>query len=147
MATYPCSGITVACAMKGYDELGEAGCAQLQAVSMDLGEAYRHATDTKAAGARQCVDPFHVIKLANQAIDAGRRWAWNQARAQSHIELPRKPGRPRRDAPPRPLHAAARWVKHTRWALLKDFDQLSDSQLAVLAVGDRLREGRGDAEE
>ena len=52
-----------------YEELGEAGCAQLQAVSMDLGEAFRSATDRKAAGARQCVNPFHVVKLANQAID------------------------------------------------------------------------------
>ncbi len=115
-----------------YDELGESRCAQLQAVSMDLGEAFRHATDAKAAGARQCVDPFHVVKLANQAIDLARRWAWNQARAQSRSEPPRGRGRPRQDAPPRPLHAAARWLKHTRWALLKDLSQLNDSQLAVL---------------
>jgi len=115
-----------------YDELGEARCAQLQAVSMDLGEAFRSATDRKAAGARQCVDPFHVVKLANQAIDTARRWAWNQARAQSRIEPPRARGRPRRDAPPRPLHAAVRWLKHTRWALLKDLSRLNDSQLTVL---------------
>lgn len=115
-----------------YDELGEARCAQLQAVSMDLGKAYRCATDAKAAGARQCVDPFHVVKLANQAIDAARRWAWNQGRAQSRIEPLRGRGRPRRDAPPRPLHAAARWLKHTRWALLKDPAQLNESQLTVL---------------
>ncbi len=91
-----------------YDELGKARCAQLQAVSMNLGDAYRHATNSKAAGARQCVDPFHVVKLANQAIDTARRWAWNQTRAQSRIEPPRRRGRPRHDAPPRPLHAAAR---------------------------------------
>lgn len=122
-----------------YDELGENRCAQLQAVSMDLGEAYRRATDRKAAGARQCVDPFHLVKLANEAIDTARRWAWNQGRAQSRLEPSRGPGRPRRDAPPRPLHAAARWLKHTRWALLKDPDQLTDAQRAVL---ERLRRER-----
>jgi transposase len=51
-----------------YDELGEARCAQLQAVSLDMGGAYKTATDAKAGGARQCVDPFHLVKLANEAI-------------------------------------------------------------------------------
>jgi transposase len=50
-----------------YAELGEARCTQLQAVSMDLGEAFRHATDLKAASARQCVDRFHVVKLAKSS--------------------------------------------------------------------------------
>ncbi|MGH2379464.1 MAG: transposase, partial [Candidatus Limnocylindria bacterium] len=35
-----------------YDQLGEAGCEQLQAVSMDLGAAFKKATDTKAPQAR-----------------------------------------------------------------------------------------------
>jgi transposase len=70
-----------------YDELGETRCAQLQAVSMDLGEAFRSATDRKAAGAPQCVDPFYVVKLANRAIDSARRWTWNQARAHLGVRM------------------------------------------------------------
>jgi transposase len=62
-----------------YDQLGEPGCAQLQAVSMDLGAAFKKATDAKAPQARQCVDPFHLIALANEAINKARRWAWNVA--------------------------------------------------------------------
>lgn len=50
-----------------YDELGEDRCAALQAVSLDMG-GYKAATDVRASGARQCVDPFHLVKLA-----AGRR--------------------------------------------------------------------------
>lgn len=115
-----------------YDELGETRCAQLQAVSMDMGEAYRKATDAKAGGARQCVDPFHVVKLANDAIDKARRWAWNQARQDSRAEPPRRRGRPRTGSSPPPLHAKAQWVKQTRWALLKDPGDLKDSQLSVL---------------
>ena len=122
-----------------YDELGEARCAQLEAVSMDMGEAFRKATDAKAGAARQCVDPFHVVKLANEAIDKARRWSWNQARQESGAEPPRGRGRPRTGSSPPPLHAKARWVKHTRWALLKDPDALKDSQLAVL---DQLRRER-----
>ena len=118
-----------------YNELGAARCAQLEAVSMDMGEAYRTATDAKAGGARQCVDPFHLVKLANEAIDMARRRAWNDVRQQV---TPRPRGRPRTDAPPS-LHGRVRWVKRTRWALLKDPDALKDSQWAAL---DQLRRER-----
>jgi transposase len=77
-----------------------------------MGGAYKTATDAKAPNARQCVDPFHLVKLANEAIDKTRRWAWNVHR---DLGLP-----------------SSRWVKRTRWALLKDPDHLTDSQLAVL---------------
>jgi len=115
-----------------YDELGPTRCEQLKAVSMDMGEAFRKATDAKASGARQCVDPFHVIKLANEAIDKTRRGAWNQARQHSRAEPPRRRGRPPAGSVPPPLHAQVRRVKHTRWALLKDPDALKDSQWAIL---------------
>lgn len=122
---------------KFYDEvLGEDGCAALQAVSLDMGGAYEKATNTKAAQARQCVDPFHVVKLANEAIDKARRQAWNVERRTN--PAPKRPrGRPRRGstAPPN----KPRWVKHTRWALLKDPDELNDNQLATL---DALRRER-----
>jgi transposase len=95
-----------------YDELGEPRCARLEAVSLDMGGAYEKATRAKAPQARQCVDPFHLVRLANQAVEKARRWAWNVHR---HLRLD-----------------SARWVKATRWALLKEPDRLSESQLAVL---------------
>ena len=95
-----------------YDELGDQRCGQLQAVSLDMGGAYKKATDAKAPNARQCVDPFHLVKLANEAVDKTRRWAWNL-----HRDLGL---------------GSSRWVKRTRWALLKDPDHLNDSQLTVL---------------
>lgn len=113
-----------------YDQLGEERSARLVAVSLDLGTAYKTATDAKAPDARQCVDPFHLVKLANQAIDKARRWDWNQARQRARAEKLR-PGRRPAGSPPT-LHARARWVKHTRWALLKDPAALKDSQLEVL---------------
>ncbi len=95
-----------------YEELGEQRCAALEAVSLDMGGAYKAATDDKAAQARQCVDPFHLVKLANEAVERTRRWAWNV-----HRDLGLR---------------SSRWVKRTRWALLKDPERLKDSQLAVL---------------
>lgn len=103
-----------------YAELGEQGCGQLEAVSLDMGGAYAKATTEHAPQARQCIDPFHVVKLGNDAIDQTRRWAWNAAR---------RDGRP----------TDARWVKHTRWALLKDPARLKASQWQVL---DELRRTR-----
>ena len=112
-----------------YDELGVAGCAALEAVSLDLGGPYEKATNTKAPAARQCADPFHIVRLANTAIDEARRWAWNQER-RTHPKPIRPRGRPRKGSPPAPTRP--RWVKHARWALLKDPDQLNPSQLEVL---------------
>jgi transposase len=90
-----------------YDELGDQRCAQLEAVSLDMGGAYKKATDARAGQARQCVDPFHLVKLANEAVDKTRRWAWNLHRG---FGL-----------------GSSRWVKRTRWALLKDPDHLKCS--------------------
>lgn len=112
-----------------YDRLGERGCAQLAAVSLDMGLAYKSATDNRAPQARQCLDPFHVIKLANEAIDKARVAAW-KAERRAHPAPRRPPGRPPKGSPPAPTRP--RWVKHTRWALLKDPDDLLDSQLEVL---------------
>ena len=73
-------GKTAATLEQFYDQLGEARSAQLQAVSLDLGAAFKKATDAKAPQARQCVDPFHLVALANEAINKARRWAWNLER-------------------------------------------------------------------
>jgi transposase len=113
-----------------YDELGETGCTALQAVSMDLGAAFKKATDVKAPQARQCVDPFHLVALANEAINKARRWAWNIERAKTKTQPPKRPGR--RAGGAAAPRDQARWVKHTRWALVKDPDDLLPSQLDVL---------------
>jgi len=69
-----------------------------------------------------------VVKLANEAVNKARRWAWNIERQQAPPARPA--GRPPGGTPP--VRNQARWVKHTRWALLKDPEHLLDSQLAVL---------------
>jgi transposase len=112
-----------------YDELGAEVCARLEAVSMDMALSYQAATSHRAPQARQCIDPFHVIQLANEAIDTARRWAWNRQRQQPASR--RGVGRPRADAPA-PPRDQARWIKRTRWALVKDPAHLAESQLAVL---------------
>lgn len=112
-----------------YDELGDERKAKLQAVSLDMGVAYASATTAEVPHAIQCVDPFHVIALANAAIDKARRWAWNIER-KAHPKPRRGMGRPKKGSPPTPTRP--RWVKRTRWALVKDPADLNPSQLEVL---------------
>jgi transposase len=108
-----------------YDELGPDRRGQLQAVSLDMGAAHKSATDAKAPMARQCVVPFHLVKLASAAVDKTRRWAWNEERRRERSE--KGPlGRSRTMATPEG------WIKQTRWALLKDQDDLKPDQLEIL---------------
>ena len=53
-----------------YAELGPERRHQLDSVSMDLGTIYRDATRRWVPQATICFDPFHVIRLANRALDA-----------------------------------------------------------------------------
>ena len=50
-----------------YDQLGSERCAQLEAVSLDMGGAYKKATDARAGQARQCVDPFHLVEAGQRS--------------------------------------------------------------------------------
>jgi len=114
------SGKDSATLARFYDQLGHDRTAKLEAVSLDLGGAYAKATRDAAPHAAQCADPFHVIALANTAIDVTRRWAWNLHR---HHHTATK----------------ARWVKRTRWALVKDPGDWKVSQREIV---DRLRKDR-----
>lgn len=53
-----------------FEALGPDGRDQIEAVSMDLGTIYRDATRRAVPQAVICFDPFHVIQLANRALDA-----------------------------------------------------------------------------
>ena len=62
--------------------------------------------------AEVCFDPFHVVRLAQRAVDQVRRDEWN-AHERSHTPK-------------------GRWIKGTRWSLLKAPDKQSVPQLALL---------------
>jgi transposase len=106
-----------------FDELGPERSAQLSAVSLDLGPAYLKSVQAEghAPHAVVCADPFHLVKLVGEALDEVRRELWNQLR-----RLPDE-----------------RWAKDfkgSRWALLKNPEDLTETQAAQLA---RIRRNRG----
>ena len=94
--------------------LPEGGAASIEAVSMDLGPAYAKSVRAHAPQAVICFDPFHVVKLANDALDDVRRQVWQSARKLSNKQI-------------------ARTYKGARWALLKNPDSLTATQKATLA--------------
>jgi transposase len=115
-----------------FDTLGAERTAQLVAASMDLHGAYAKVTRARAPHARVCADPFHIIKLANAAVDEVRRAAWNSTRRAAGVTRPGPLARVRQDP-------AAQLVKNTRWALLKDPANWTDSQRQTITQLRRAR--------
>jgi transposase len=69
-----------------------------------MGSAYAKAARTKAPQVTRCIDPFHVVKLANDALDTTRRWAWHHARGRRPESGPRQ----RAGTHSRPMRRSAR---------------------------------------
>ena len=85
----------------------------IRAVSIDMSGEYQRAIREAVPDAEICFDPFHVVRLAARATDAVRRDEWNR-HDRSHTPQ-------------------GRWVKGTRWSLLKAPERQSIYQLATLA--------------
>jgi transposase len=52
-----------------FDALGPDRCQQIEAVSMDMGRAYVSATTARLPHAAICLDAFHLIKWAGEALE------------------------------------------------------------------------------
>ena len=74
-----------------FDELGDRK-ESIRAVSIDMNGSYEKAIRASVPDADVCFDPFHVVRLAGDAVDAVRRAEWN-AHGKSKT-------------------TAGRWVKH-----------------------------------
>jgi transposase len=78
--------------------LGPERAAAIEAVSLDMAPGYNQAISERLPQAEICIDPFHVVKLANRALDHVRRAEWNR-----HGRSRSEPGR---------------WLMGARWALV-----------------------------
>jgi transposase len=96
-----------------FAELGPQRAAQLELVSSDMGEWITREVAAHCPGAVLCLDPFHVVALASDALDQVRREVWNEARRAGDT-------------------TGARWLKGARWALWKRPERLSERQRAKL---------------
>lgn len=94
-----------------FDLLGDRK-SSIRAVSIDMAGGYQQAIRENLPDAEICFDPFHIVRLAQRAVDQVRRDEWN-AHERSHT-------------------AKGRWIKGTRWSLLKAPGKQSVDQLALL---------------
>jgi transposase len=67
-----------------FDALGEERCKQITLVSCDMAGWIAGPVADRLPDAVRCVDPFHVIQLATDALDEIRREVWNDARRAGH---------------------------------------------------------------
>jgi len=94
-----------------FDLLGERKDT-IRAVSIDMAGGYQQAIRDNLPDAEICFDPFHIVRLAQRAVDQARRDEWN-AHERSHTP-------------------EGKWIKGTRWSLLKVPAKQTIAQLALL---------------
>ena len=87
-----------------------------------MGHGYAASARKHAPQAVICIDPYHVVQLANRALDEVRRAYWNELRRSGEQQ-------------------AAKRFKDARWCLLKRPERLTDQQTATLA---RIRAAGGE---
>jgi transposase len=95
------------------DELGPERRDRLTHVSCDGAEWIHDTIRAHCANAEICLDAFHVVRWAQDAVDEIRREVWNDERRGGDKD-------------------AAKLVKGTRWALLKNPENLTDKQAVTL---------------
>jgi transposase len=110
-----------------FDQLGEDRCAAISQVSADAADWIEDVVAQRCPNAVQCADPFHVVKWATEALDQVRIASWRAARRAADATragFSQRRGRGAREA--------IRAVKNTRFALLKNPENLTDKQKAKL---------------
>jgi transposase len=95
------------------DQLGEERCKQVELVSCDMAAWIAGPVAERLPNAERCVDPFHVVALATDALDEIRREVWNEARRAGQTQL-------------------ARDLKGARFALWKNPENLTTRQQTKL---------------
>jgi transposase len=98
-----------------FDQLGAERCEQIELVSADMAVWISGPITERIGDAVRCVDPFHVVMLATDALDQVRREVWNEARRQGNRQL-------------------ARDLKGARFAVWKNPENLTSRQAVKLAT-------------
>jgi transposase len=91
-----------------FDELGPERCQQLTHISADAALWISRVVAFRCPHVIRCMDPFHVVKWATDALDQVRRQVWN--------------------ATHRTDKEAATYLKGARWTLWMGAEHISDQQ-------------------
>ena len=105
-----------------FGQIGKSRSHAIEVISLDMGPGYAKSAREHAPQAIIAIDPYHVVAVANRALDDVRRDYWNQLRQIGDRD-------------------AARRFKGARWSLLKAPENLTGQQAATLR---RLRAAGGE---
>jgi transposase len=97
-----------------FDLLGPERCARIRLISADAAEWIAACALDACTNATLCLDPFHIVRWATDALDVVRRWTWNVLRRIG-------------------VHGQAAQLKNCRYALWKNPEDLTDRQRTKLA--------------
>jgi transposase len=97
-----------------FDLVGDERAGKITLVSADAGRWIAEVVGQRCRNATLCIDPFHVVKWATDALDKVRRQVWNEARRSG-------------------MKGYATDVKGARYALWKNPEDLTERQEAKLA--------------
>lgn len=121
------------------DELTREQRRGIEVVTADGARWIKTLVRRRCPNARWVMDPFHVVEWMNDALDRVRREEWQVAKAEARAVVPRtgRRGRPRSNevAPEviEELRARAASIKNSRYALVKNPEDLTGAQRAKLA--------------
>ena len=104
-----------------FDRLGPDRSKLITHVFADGADWISTVVENRCPIAVRCADPFHIVKWATEALDEVRREAWNLARG---AVTRRRAGR---------ASGHAKALKHARYALWKNPENLTGKQQAKLA--------------
>lgn len=96
-----------------FEKLGPELCSRIQLVSLDAAPQWRLSVRQHCPNAKLCLDPFHVVKWASDALDEVRRRVWRAARTGADM-------------------STAAGIKGLRFVLLKNPEDLSVPQRTTL---------------
>ncbi len=120
------------------DELTREQRRGIEVVTADGARWIKKLVKRRCPNARWVMDPFHVVEWTDEALDEAGRGEWQVAKA-AVPKAPKRdrPGRPCRfeEAPPEVKAARERVqsIKSSRYALVKNPEDLTESQRAKLA--------------
>ena len=121
------------------DELTREQRRAIEVVTADGARWIKSLVRRRCPNARWVMDPFHVVEWMNDALDEVRREEWRVAKARAASVVPRtgRRGRPRAGevAPEvaEGLRARVSTIKNSRYALVRNPEDLTGSQRAKLA--------------
>jgi transposase len=99
---------------KFLEELRAERCERIELVSCDDADWITLPVRERCENALVCLDPFHIVKAATDALDEIRREVWNEARKAGEAQL-------------------AKELKGARFVLWKNAEKLTEGQQAKLA--------------